>query len=143
MKRLFLLSFTFLILSACNLKIEDEKTANEDDYDMYEMSEMSLLMEQMYADNERLKAKLLKGELPEDFPEHFLKIHSAETTKEGQKDDFFKEQSEAFVAAYQKIYDQGIDPKVQFNLAIDLCIKCHEVKCQGPIPKIQKLYIKP
>ena len=138
---IFLISGLVFITSSCKSKEEAPKQDNSDEFAMYEMSEMSLLMEQMYADNQRLKEKIIKGELPEEFPEHFMKIHEAQTTKEGQMDDFFKENAALFLEAQKSIYQHPEKAKEYYNQAIALCVKCHEVKCQGPIPRIEKLYI--
>lgn len=127
---------------SCQKNTNEVSEQSDEDFEMYEMSEMSLLMEQMYADNEQLKNKIINGELPDDFPEHFLNIHTYKTTKEDQRDDFFEEQSALFLEAYKNIYEDKSSPKEAFNHAVDMCIQCHEVKCQGPIARIEKLYIK-
>jgi len=40
---------------------------------MYKMSEMAALMEQMYVDNQRLKDRIKHGDTIGKFPQHFLK----------------------------------------------------------------------
>ena len=138
MKKLLLIIFGLLLFS-CEKKVGDtsekatdkeacatDSTLNKDGFEMYEMSEMAALMEQMYVDNERLKERIVKGDTIGKFPQHFIKIHKAVMTDETDKDAFFNEQA----------------AKEHFNNGIDACIKCHEVKCGGPIPKIKKLYIK-
>ncbi len=119
----------------------DSKT-NKDGFEMYEMSEMAALMEQMYVDNERLKERIIKGDTIGKFPQHFIKIHEAVMTDETDKDAFFKEQAAKFIKAQELIYEDPKNAKTHFNDGIDACIQCHEVKCGGPIPKIKKLYIK-
>ena len=121
-------------------KTTDSTTTEE--FEMYEMSEMAALMEQMYVDNERLKERIVKGDTIGKFPQHFIKIHKAVMTDETDKDAFFNEQAAKFIKAQELIYDDPKNAKEHFNNGIDACIKCHEVKCGGPIPKIKKLYIK-
>lgn len=119
-----------------------DSSKNDDGFDMYEMSEMAALMEQMYVDNQRLKERILKGDTIGRFPQHFMRIHKAVLTDETDKDQFFNEQAKKFIEAQELIYNDPENAKEHFNNGIDACIKCHEVKCGGPIPKIKKLYIK-
>ena len=156
MKNLFLIFvLSFFIFSCENLKnsdsievlgIEvskkDSISSNKSGFEMYEMSEMSALMEQMYVDNERLKERIIKGDTIGKFPQHFIKIHKAVMTDETDKDAFFNEQAAKFIKAQELIYQDPKNAKEHFNNGIDACIKCHEVKCGGPIPKIKKLYIE-
>ena len=108
---------------------------------MYEMSEMSVLMEQMYVDNQRLKERIKNGDTIGRFPNHFLKIHKAVMTDDKENDTFFKEQAAKFIAAQEMIYKDPKNAKQHFNKGVDACLQCHQVKCAGPIPRIKKLYI--
>lgn len=152
MKRLFLLLLTVSVVISCQKKEEEKKesctietkeTSKEDDgFEMYQMSEMAALMEQMYVDNQRLKERIVKGDTIGQFPQHFLKIHKAVMTDEQDNDDFFKEQATKFIKAQELIYKDPKNAKQHFNNGIDACIQCHQQKCGGPIPRIKKLYIK-
>lgn len=142
---LFLLSLSFLL--SCQNKekeeaCESDSKSNKDGFEMYEMSEMAALMEQMYVDNQRLKEKIIKGDTIGKFPQHFERIHKAVMTDGKDRDQFFEEQAQKFIIAQEQIYKDPKNAKVHFNKGIDACIQCHEVKCGGPIPKIKKLYIK-
>lgn len=147
MQKILLLSFTVLLFFSCkNQEVESdlgkEATSSEKKFDMYEMSEMALLMEQMYKDNENLKARIIKGDTIGAFPNHFMKIHAAVMTDEQENDAFFKAQASVFIKAQELIYEDPENAKAHFNAGIDACVQCHEVKCGGPIPRIKKLYIK-
>ena len=151
MKKIVVICLAFFVLSCQKEVKKEEKKVVEKKCDtassgkkleMYEMTEMALLMEQMYVDNKRLKERIIKGETIGTFPEHFLKIHSAKMTDEGENDDFFKEQAKKYIVAQQLIYNDPKNAKQHFNNGVDACINCHEQKCGGPIPRIKKLYIK-
>ncbi len=118
--------------------------SKEKKFEMYEMSEMAALMEQMYVENLRLKDKISKGETVGKFPEYYSKIHTSKFTDETDNDAFFKEHATLFIASQKLIYSVTNleNAKKNFNLGVDACIKCHENKCGGPIPKIKKLYLK-
>lgn len=149
MKKGIVFSCVFaLLLASCNKKaetpvVEAEAPAKaEKEFKMYEMSEMATLMEQMYVDNQRLKERIKNGDTIGAFPQHFMKIHSAVMTDEQENDAFFKEQAAKFIAAQEQIYKDPANAKQHFNNAVSSCVACHEGKCEGPIPRIKKLYIK-
>jgi cytochrome c553 len=146
---ILLLSCTFLF-SACTKKVDAENAPiakvpekkEEKEFKMYEMSEMATLMEQMYVDNQRLKDRIIKGDTIGTFPKHILNIHTSAMTDESENDAFFKEQAAKFIAAQEKIYSDPKNAKQHFNDAVASCVACHQGKCEGPIPRIKKLYIK-
>jgi cytochrome c553 len=128
-----------------NAKVESADTtkpASGKNFEMYTMSEMSLLMEQMYVDNERLRERIIKGDTIGPFPNHFLGIHNAVMTDDKEHDAFFKEHASKFITAQEQIYKDPANAKKHFNESVNACIACHEVKCGGPITRIKKLYIK-
>jgi cytochrome c553 len=149
MKNIILLIVTFFTLVGCQQSKETSKeesstakdSVGKKTFEMYEMSEMALLMEQMYVDNQRLKARLEKGEPAGEFPSHFAKIHSAIMTDSTENDDFFKKQAKVFLDAQQLIYKDPENAKTHYSNAIQACISCHEVKCSGPIVRIKKLLL--
>ena len=152
MKQLILLS-SFAILSiSCDKKVDEKATdkeacetdskVNKDGFEMYEMSEMAALMEQMYVDNQRLKEKIIKGDTIGKFPQHFLKIHESVMTDKQDKDAFFDEQAKIFIEAQELIYKDPKNAKEHFNNGVNTCIACHQQKCSGPIPRIKKLFIE-
>lgn len=138
------LSLAVVLLFSCQKKNEPSELPKKEEkkFEMYEMYEMAMLMEQMYADNERLKQRILNNDTIGQFPQHFLKIHEAVMTDEQENDAFFKEHAAAFIASQELIYKDPSNAKEHFNNSISECVKCHEVKCGGPIVRIKKLYIK-
>lgn len=117
------------------------KVEKKGKFKMYKMSEMSLLMEQMYADNQRLKQRIIKGDTIGVFPNHFLQIHKAVMTDQAENDRFFKQQATLFIKAQELIYKDPRNAKQHFNGGVTACVSCHQVKCGGPIQRIKKLYI--
>lgn len=136
-----------LILFSCKKKKEVEVCTDTDSkkgnkFEMYKMSEMAALMEQMYVENQRLKKRILSKNSIGKFPDYYLRIHSAKFTDDSDNDTFFKEQAENYIKAQKLIYSDSTNAKEHFNAGVDACLKCHEQKCGGPIPKIKKLFIK-
>lgn len=148
MKHIFIVLFSSFFFFSCNTKKDElgeqktENSASSEEFEMYEMSEMAALMEQMYVDNERLKDRIIKGDTIGKFPQHFTNIHEAVLTDDTDKDSFFKEQASRFIIAQELIYKDPKNAKEHFNNGVNACIECHKVKCGGPIPRIKKLYIK-
>jgi len=112
------------------------------EFKMYEMSQMAALMEQMYIDNQRLKERITNGDTIGTFPKHILNIHTFALTDEDDNDIFFKEHAAKFITAQKLIYSDPDNARKHFNDAVSSCVQCHEGKCEGPIPRIKKLYIK-
>ena len=148
MKKIFLVFLTSVLCFSCKNKEAEldvdksDSITSEKKFDMYEMSEMASLMEQMYKDNEKLKERITKGDTIGKFPNHFLEIHAAVMTDEQENDAFFKAQAANFINAQKLIYEDPKNAKEHFNSGVDACVQCHEVKCGGPIPRIKKLYIQ-
>ena len=140
-KSVFLLLVSLILLSCNSDKKEDKK---ELVFDMYEQSEMSLLMNRMYEINEGIKKDIMEGKTPEDFPLEFLKIHTAELSDFKHRNETFESFSKLFVEKEKDIFDTTTneEAKKRFNQAINLCVSCHKTECTGPIPRIKKLLIK-
>lgn len=147
MKKLLCCSLIVFFIAACKKEetvkpVQETKAPAKKEFKMYEMSEMAALMEQMYVDNLRLKERITKGDTIGNFPQHFLKIHASAMTDESENDTFFKIQAAKFLKAQELIYKDSLNAKKHFNDAVSSCVACHEQKCEGPIPRIKKLYIK-
>ncbi|GAA3782430.1 hypothetical protein GCM10022271_13420 [Corallibacter vietnamensis] len=147
--RVLLLSFLacLFILSCNDSKKDNETTQNKKEpivYDMYEPSEMALLMNEMYAHNLKIKQDILDGKMPAEFPLEFLKIHSAELTKAKDRNATFESFSKLFIQTEKEIFNQASTQPIEerFNNAVNVCISCHQTNCTGPIPRIKKLLIK-
>ena len=144
----FLVLFSIVLLIGCNKKSDksqytsDSNTKSEKKFEIYQMSEMAALMESMYVENEHLKERINNGDTIGKFPSRFLQIHKAVMTDETDNDTFFKEQAALFIKSQELIYEDPKNAKKHFNDGINACVRCHEVKCGGPLPKIKKLYIK-
>ena len=111
---------------------------------MYTPSELALLMEEMYEYNDSIKSLIKQGIVPsQQFPENFLKIHTAEMTHTFERDASFKKYADTFTYSQNEILNSNAENiQENFNTMINLCIGCHQTSCTGPIPRIRKLLIK-
>ena len=144
MKNLVWVLSASLLLFSCKTDKEDVQGEKEKIvYDMYQPSEMAMLMNQIYEYNLEVKQAILNGETPTEFPEDFMKIHSAEMTDKFEHDASFQAFATMFVNAEKEVFDPHSekDIKERFNSTVNLCISCHQTTCTGPIPRIKKLLI--
>lgn len=140
----FIVLFCALLFISCNTdKKETVKKAKKEKMEMYSLSELALLMEEMYAMNDSIKSQIIKGETPTKFPEKLLNIHTAQMTDRFERDAVFDILAKSFIEGQQSIYTSTPETiKSNFNSTINVCVACHENTCTGPIPRIKKLYIK-
>ncbi|QRM89642.1 hypothetical protein FG167_10535 [Lacinutrix sp. WUR7] len=136
--------FCFAFLLSCNLKEKQVEKKEKKVYDMYESSEMAILMNQMYAHNLKIKKEIIAGKIPTEFPLDFLKIHTAELSDFKYRNENFQAFSTLFVAAEKDVFNAASNTPIEdrFNNAVGMCISCHQTECTGPIPRIKKLLIK-
>ncbi|MGR7813691.1 hypothetical protein [Lacinutrix undariae] len=141
---LFICSCLFFV--ACGNSEKETPTPKKKKivYDMYEPSEMAILMNKMYDYNLQLKKDVLEGKELTKFPIDFMKIHSAQLTQEKHRDEGFESFSKLFIAAEKEIFntDSPLNIDERFNTMVNLCVACHQTRCTGPIPRIKKLLIK-
>ena len=147
MKKFGLLIIFVLSIYACKNKPEEQEkpiiTTTNEELVMYEMSEMALLMEKMFVENEQLKKRIEAGEEIGTFNAEYLKIHSAVLTDPNDRNESFKSFSKALMANQEAIFNSEKGRKKEnFNKMVQTCISCHKTTCQGPIPRIKKLIIK-
>ena len=138
-KLVFVISL--LVVFGCSSK-KGEKTDVTPNYKMYKQSEMAALMLQMYAKNADNKRLVLEGKTPEDFPEEFLKIHTAQLTDPSDRNANFNAFSDFYLTSFKQVFETSKDSLIiKHNNTINSCIACHKTTCIGPIPKIKKLLI--
>ncbi|MTG98596.1 hypothetical protein GJV76_10735 [Myroides sp. BIT-d1] len=141
-----------LLLISCNDKKEVENgpskqaSVEKTKFEMYNLSPMAALMEQMYGQMNQVKQIIKEGgdslDLG-DFPELHNDLLTAELTDPTDKDFFFIEQAEQFLKLERVLFQSNRANAVEnFNAVVNSCLTCHKKKCGGPIPRIQKLLIK-
>src|SRR5690606_1453195 len=143
MKKFFCFLIGILVFTSCQTKTaENQNTEPKEALEMYEPSEMAMLMEQMYAHNLQLQQLIKNKEDLGNFPTDFNKIFIAGFTDASDNDIFFQDNAKIYIELQKDIY-QSENPAKAFNKMVDACIRCHQVKCGGPITRIKKLYISP
>ena len=148
MRNIVLFIVLIFALSSCKGTTKQEESVAKiavetEDLIMYEMSEMALLMEKMFVENERLKKNIEEGAALGKFNQEYLNIHSAVLTDPDVRNESFNTFSKALLINQEAVFTaQGEEVKIQFNRMVQTCVACHETTCMGPIPRIKKLIIK-
>ena len=128
-----------LILTGCV-----NKTSSEDFpkviLDPNPTSEMAQQMREMTKELEAIKIKLEKNETLEENLLNFELIHHQKVTDSS----FNKPHIEPMSIAYDyAVGEFNKDPSVKnYSSIINNCSSCHQLSCQGPLVKINKLMIK-
>ncbi len=105
-------------------------------------SELSVLMRTMLHSSESMKELIKKGDLPKEFPEAFLKIHSAKPTDSETKKASFDGFANNYIDNLHALYNSPkADLTKHYNALITACANCHTDHCPGPLKAINKLKI--
>lgn len=141
-KRLILILVVSFFWIACNKKTAENNSEACEKPVMYKSSELALLMRKMYEDNDTIRNMILRGEWPDEFPSYFAELHTANATTPSDINDTYHGLAEEYLQRYDSL--KKAPPALRreaYNYFISGCISCHQVYCNGPIPKIKKLLL--
>ena len=106
-------------------------------------SELAQLMRKMVDDNAVIRKKLMAGEYIDSFPKSYYTIHTAEATTPSDINDIYHSFADIYLNSLEDFVDPEKESQIEaFNNVVQNCVACHNTFCQGPIPRIEKLYIK-
>lgn len=108
-----------------------------------ESSELAVLMREMFDSSMVRKQQILSGENVNAYADLFNELHTAEATKVKDNVELFNNFADVFQENMKQVDAAAPGPlkKEAFNNLVSTCVGCHQNYCQGPIPKIKKLYI--
>ena len=136
-KYLFIILYANTLLS-CSLSNNKNKPSVI--IDPNPTSEMAQLMREMTTELDKIKIRLQNNELLENNFLDFDLIHEAKVTDESFNKPHIMPMSQAF---HFVVNEFNKDPNIiNYNSIINNCISCHQLSCQGPLMKINKLTIK-
>lgn len=148
-KRVLLFAFSLFILAAgCNNEtnkpVEKEEAAEckapEEGMNPNGSSELSQLMRQMQSAADSAKQMIRNGDVPRNFPEAFLKIHTAQPTDSDTKKESFDGFATHYLNSLKTLYSSSkADAPKHYNAMVEACLSCHYEHCPGPIKAINKL----
>lgn len=134
------LSILVFILVACNKKGSNK--AKEESI-MYEATPLANLMLRMHGDALAWKGAIETDVFESKFSTDYYGIHTVEATDPKVRNEVFTEKADKYLDCVKDLTDTKKQKKQvkKFNLMIASCVDCHSIFCQGPIDKIEKLYI--
>lgn len=102
---------------------------------------MALMMRQMAANADSMKAKINRGETLDSLQYPFIRFYTVEPTDPNVLEPNFFEKARLFQAAYKEVFQHPTEQKKYYNLMIQACVNCHQNYCSGPLKRIRKLPI--
>lgn len=145
---LLLLITVLWIVAACNNTPETKQQTTQDSLkaestikDPNHPKPMALMMRQMAANADSMKAKLLRGESLDSLSFPFIRFYLVEPTDKDVLEPQFFENAKVFQAAHKAVFMHPGEQKKYYNLMIQACIGCHENYCSGPLRRIRKMPI--
>ncbi len=102
---------------------------------------MALMMRQMAANADSMKAKINRGEALDSLQYPFIRFFVAEPTDPHVLEPNFFEKARLFQTAYKDLFKHPKEQKKYYNLMIQACVNCHQNYCSGPLKRIRKLPI--
>ena len=144
-KIFFLVVAISVSLYSCDTTEEPSSTEKKSTWSpkMDEPSELAQIMRDLHEEGLQRKASLENGELFSGSVDNLLKMIVATPTEPHMKGPAFEPHALAFNASYAAIQsastvNQQIDAH---NNLVKSCVACHTNFCQGPISRIELLYI--
>jgi len=140
---ILLLVYIFLPAS-CNSD-PGKEVSDSSFQEVYQLSEMALLMEDMYSELEKIRPDVMENKSIGAFPGMLNKIHTAELTNTFERTFEFERFAELLLENQKTLYDSPADSNRMelYNTVVRNCITCHQspAGCPGPIPRISGLLI--
>lgn len=146
LNKLFFLAVAISVsLYSCDTAKESTSTVKKSTWSpkMDEPSELAQIMRDLHEEGLQRKASLEKGVLYSGSIDNLLKMVAATPTEPHMKGPAFEPHAMAFNASYGAIQaatavQEQIDAH---NNLVKSCVACHTNFCQGPISRIELLYI--
>ena len=136
-KYLFIILYTTTFISCSSSNEKDKPSVI---IDPNPTSEMAQLMREMTIELDKIKIRLQNNEILENNFLDFDLIHEAKVTDESFNKPHIMPMSQAFQYVVNEF---NKEPNIKnYNTIINNCVSCHQLSCQGPLMKINKLTIK-
>ncbi|RPG78830.1 MAG: hypothetical protein CBC95_006535 [Crocinitomicaceae bacterium TMED135] len=138
MKKYLFITFSIITFLSCSSSKESRNPTVI--IDPNPTSEMARLMREMTIELDEIKIRLEKNETLENNLLDFALIHEAEVTDISFNKPHIIPMSKAF---HYVVNEFNKEPNIiNYNIVVNNCVSCHQLSCQGPLIKINKLTIK-
>lgn len=111
---------------------------------MDQPSELATIMREIHAEGLERKTSLEKGTLGSADSKLIFNMITAEPTEPHMVGPAFEPHANAFIKSYGEIARAtSVEQQITaHNNLVKSCVACHMNFCQGPIPRIEQLYIQ-
>ena len=106
--------------------------------DMYEASDLSLMMREMVDWSKEAKQKLDRGERIHEVPAHFFQLARQKSTRNEHEEEAFQAMVPSYLDALKGI-ERKDSQEFYYNASIQACKNCHHIYCGGPMSIIEQL----
>lgn len=138
------ISIAFVLILIVFIACKNNTTSQKEASQMYEYTPLALLMLDMHDKSKMWKLAIEHDTLNIEYPDNFNGIFTLEATDNSVRNEEFAGYATSYLQSVNNLVDTKKNKKQikRYNASIDACVACHQVFCQGPIDKINKLYIK-
>jgi hypothetical protein len=146
MRKILTISFILGLITLVSCGGPEQETAPKQTWtpELDQPSELAQIMRDMHAEATNRKHSLEQGQLDPTLSETLFSMITANPTKPHMNGEGFEPYAKSFIGIYNQIHGaEEIGVQIQaHNNMVDACIACHTQFCDGPISRIEKLYVK-
>ena len=146
MRKILTLSFILGLITLVSCGGPKQESAPKKTWtpELDQPSELAQIMRDMHEEATNRKNSLEQGQLDPTLSETLFSMITAHPTKPHMKGEGFEPYAKSFIGIYNQIHSaEEIDVQIQaHNNMVDACIACHTQFCDGPISRIEKLYVR-
>lgn len=144
--KLFIVGALLLIVWSCQQGPAEAETESKSNWkpEMDKPSELAQIMRNIHDEAKSRKASLEAGELGAVNSDLAFGMITATPTEPHMVGPAFEPHAKAFMKSYAAIAStQSVEEQINaHDNLVKSCVACHMNFCQGPIPRIEKLYIQ-
>lgn len=144
--KLFIVGALLLAIWSCQQGPAEAEAEGKGSWkpEMDKPSELAQIMRNIHDEAKSRKASLEQGELGAANSDLAFGMITAKPTEPHMVGPAFEPHAKAFMKSYAAIAStQSVADQIDaHNNLVKSCVACHMNFCQGPIPRIEKLYIE-
>lgn len=146
MRKILTLSFILglIVVASCGGPEQEMKPKQNWTPQLDRPSELAQIMRDMQEEGTKRKISLEQGQLDPTLSKTLFGMITAHPTKPHMKGEGFEPYAKSFIAIYNQIHGaEEVSVQIEaHNNMVDACIACHTQFCDGPISRIEKLYVR-
>ena len=146
MRKILTLSFILGLITLVSCGGPEQEPAPKKTWtpELDQPSELAQIMRDMHKEATNRKISLEQGQLDPTLSETLFDMITAHPTKPHMKGEGYEPYAKSFIGTYNQIHTaKEVSVQIEaHNNMVDACIACHSQFCDGPISRIEKLYVR-